>query len=107
MLMRPLRRSPATVDGCEDHRNEQERGDGREQQATDHCAAQGCVLLAAVAPSLMRSRAKLTTRMLFAVATPIHMIAPVSAGTLNVVPVMNSIQAMPARAAGNRSEERR
>ena len=28
-----------------------------------------------------RSRAKLTTRMLFAVATPMHMIAPVSAGT--------------------------
>ena len=32
-------------------------------------------------PSASRSRAKLTTRMLFAVATPMHMIAPVRAGT--------------------------
>ncbi len=39
--------------------------------------------------------------MLFAVATPIVMIAPVSAGTDSVVPVMNSIQAMPASAAGS------
>ena len=39
--------------------------------------------------------------MLLAVATPMVMIAPVSAGTLSVVPVMNSIQAMPASAAGN------
>ena len=29
------------------------------------------------------------------------MIAPVSAGTLRVVPVMNSIQAIPASAAGS------
>ena len=41
------------------------------------------------------SFAKLTTRMLFAVATPMHMIAPVSAGTLSVVCVRNSIQTMP------------
>ena len=47
-----------------------------------------------------RSRAKLTTRMLFAVATPMHMIAPVSAGTDSVVCVTNSIQTMPASAAG-------
>ena len=39
--------------------------------------------------------------MLLAVATPMVMIAPVSAGTLSVVPVMNSIQAMPASAAGS------
>ncbi len=39
--------------------------------------------------------------MLLAVATPIVMIAPVNAGTLSVVPVMNSIQAMPARADGS------
>ena len=38
--------------------------------------------------------------MLFAVATPTVMIAPVSAGTLRCVPVMNSIQTMPASAAG-------
>ena len=44
----------------------------------------------------MRPRAKLTIRMLFAVATPMHMMAPVSAGTLSVVPVISSIQAMPA-----------
>ena len=39
--------------------------------------------------------------MLLAVATPIVMIAPVSAGTDSVVPVMKSIQAMPASAAGS------
>ena len=38
---------------------------------------------------------------LFAVATPMHMIAPVSAGTDSVVPVANSIQTMPASAAGS------
>ncbi len=47
-----------------------------------------------------RSLAKLTTRMELAVATPMHMIAPVSAGTDRVVPVANSIQTMPASAAG-------
>ena len=59
---------------------------------------------AAVTASLPASswpRAKLTTRMLLAVATPMHMIAPVSAGTDRVVWVMNSIQMMPARAAGS------
>ena len=49
------------------------------------------------------SFAKLTTRMLFAVATPMHMIAPVSAGTLIVVCVTNSIQTMP----GQRRRQRR
>ena len=39
--------------------------------------------------------------MLFAVATPMVMIAPVSAGTDSVVPLMKSIQAMPASAAGS------
>ena len=43
---------------------------------------------------------KLTTRMLFAVATPMHMIAPVSAGTLIVVCVMNRNHTIPASAAG-------
>ncbi len=52
-------------------------------------------------PSSICSFAKLTTRMLFAVATPIHMIEPVSAGTLSVVFVMNRNHAMPARAAGS------
>ena len=47
-----------------------------------------------------RSRAKLTTSTLLAVATPMHMMAPVSAGTLTVVCVTKSIQTMPARAAG-------
>src|SRR3984957_17145290 len=54
-----------------------------------------------VAPWSSRSRAKLTTRILLAVATPIHMIAPVRAGTLKVVWVINNIQAMPATAAGS------
>ena len=51
-------------------------------------------------PSSSRSFEKLITRMLFDVATPMHMIAPVSAGTLTVVPVTNSIQTIPASAAG-------
>ncbi len=38
------------------------------------------------------SLAKVTTRMLLAVATPMHMIAPISAGTLSVVWVRNRIQ---------------
>ena len=55
----------------------------------------------ALRPSLNCSFAKLTTRMLFAVATPTHMIEPVSAGTLMVVPVINRNQTIPASAAGN------
>ncbi len=47
------------------------------------------------------SRAKLTTRIELAVATPMHMIAPISAGTDSVVPVTNSIQMMPAMAPGS------
>ena len=39
--------------------------------------------------------------MLFAVATPTHMIDPMSAGTLSVVCERNSIQAMPAIAPGS------
>ncbi len=39
--------------------------------------------------------------MLFAVATPMHMIAPVSDGTLIVVRERNSIHTMPASAAGS------
>ena len=40
------------------------------------------------------------TSTLFAVATPMHMIAPMSAGTLNVVPVVKRIHKIPARATG-------
>jgi len=50
-----------------------------------------------VAELVSFSRAKLITSTLFAVATPMHMIAPVSAGTDSVVCVANSIQTMPAR----------
>ena len=39
----------------------------------------------AVSPAFMRSRAKLITNTLLAVATPMHMMAPVRAGTLTVV----------------------
>ena len=59
---------------------------------------------AAVSASLLcssRSRAKLITSTLLAVATPMHMIAPVSAGTDKVVPVTNSVQMMPASAPGS------
>ncbi len=55
----------------------------------------------AFAPAAIRSRAKLITRMLLAVATPMHMMAPVSAGTESVVPVPNSIQTIPASAVGS------
>ena len=51
-------------------------------------------------PCSICSVAKLTTRMLFAVATPIHMIVPISAGTLNLVCVMKRNHAIPAKAAG-------
>ncbi len=39
--------------------------------------------------------------MLFAVATPMHMIAPVSDGTFSVVRVSNSVHRMPASAPGS------
>ena len=52
-------------------------------------------------PSSRWSLAKTTTRMLFAVATPMHMMDPISDGTLNVVWVMNRIQTMPAIAPGS------
>ncbi len=38
--------------------------------------------------------------MLFAVATPMHIMAPISDGTLSVVPVRKSIHRMPAIAPG-------
>ena len=47
------------------------------------------------------SFANVTTKMLFAVATPMAMIAPMSDGTFSVVPVMKSIQMMPHNAPGN------
>lgn len=47
------------------------------------------------------SRAKETTRMEFAVAVPMHMIAPVNAGTESVVSVRNKLQTMPASAPGS------
>ncbi len=55
----------------------------------------------ASSPSRRCSLAKVTTRMLFAVATPMHMIAPIRAGTLSVVWVRKRIQRMPASAPGS------
>ena len=52
-------------------------------------------------PSSNCSFAKLTTRIELAVATPIHMIEPVSAGTLSVVCVTKRNHAIPAKAAGS------
>ena len=49
----------------------------------------------------MRWRANDTIRMLFAVATPTHMMAPVSEGTFNVVSVSSSAQTIPAMAPGS------
>jgi hypothetical protein len=57
--------------------------------------------LAAFMPASICSLAKLTTRIEFAVATPTHMIAPVSAGTLMWVLVRNSSHTMPASAPGS------
>ena len=51
--------------------------------------------------SASRSLAKDTTRMLLAVPTPMHMIAPISAGTLSVVLVRKRNTMMPASAAGS------
>ena len=48
----------------------------------------------------MRWLAKLTTRMLFAVVSPMHMSVPMSAGTLMWVWVRNSIHITPPRANG-------
>ncbi len=42
-----------------------------------------------------------TTIMLLAVAIPIHIMAPMSEGTLNVVWVTNSIHSIPEIAPGN------
>ena len=69
---------------------------GRKRVYPDSSAASSAVL-----PSSSLSLEKLTTRMLFAVATPMHMIAPVRAGTLSVVLVMNRNQTIPAKAAGS------
>jgi multidrug efflux pump subunit AcrB len=51
--------------------------------------------------SWKRSLANEMTRMLFAVATPMHMIAPMSAGTLTVVWVKKSARTIPQSAAGS------
>ena len=47
------------------------------------------------------SRAKVTSRIEFADATPTAMIAPISDGTLNVVPVTYSSSTMPLPAPGS------
>ena len=52
-------------------------------------------------PSRRSSLAKVTMRMLFAVPTPIAMIAPMSEGTFSVVPHASSIQMMPHIAPGS------
>jgi hypothetical protein len=52
-------------------------------------------------PSTSCSRAKLTTRMELAVATPMHMMEPVSAGTLIWVWVRKRNHTTPASAAGS------
>ena len=49
------------------------------------------------------SRAKVTSRIEFAEATPTAMIAPISEGTLSVVPVANSMVTMPQKVAGRAS----
>src|SRR2546421_488960 len=71
--------------------DKEQRRNHREKQSTYDRPAKGSILFVA----------KLTTRILFEVATPMHMMAPMSAGTLRVVWVMNKNQAIPASAAGS------
>src|SRR5271167_3080590 len=94
----------ALMNDAEDDRYKYQSCNGCETEAADHGPAERRVLLAAVAESPCSSSfslAKLMTRTLLAVATPMHMMAPVKAGTDSVVPVVNSIHTMPARAAGS------
>ena len=55
-------------------------------------------------PASCCSRAKVTSRIEFAEATPTAMIAPISEGTLSVVPVMNSIVTMPQKRRRQRQD---
>ena len=57
----------------------------------------------ALMPAWLCSRAKVTSRIEFAEATPTAMIAPISEGTLSVVPVTNSMVRMPQKVAGRAS----
>ena len=59
----------------------------------------------AVLPASCCSRAKVTSRMEFADATPTAMIAPISEGTLSVVPVMNSMVRMPHKRRRQRQDD--
>ena len=54
----------------------------------------------ALCPARRYSRAKVTSKMEFAEATPIDMIAPMTDGTLRVVPVTNSNSKIPTPAPG-------
>jgi len=55
----------------------------------------------AVLPASCCSRAKVTSRMEFAEATPTAMMAPIKEGTLKLVPVMNSTVTIPHSVAGS------
>src|SRR5262249_17408315 len=57
-----------------------------------------------VLPASCCSRAKVTSRMEFAEATPTAMMAPIREGTLKLVPVMNSIVTIPHSVAGSRQD---
>ena len=59
----------------------------------------------ALMPALRCSRAKVTSRIEFAEATPIAMIAPISEGTLRVVPVTNRMQQNACAGAGQRQDD--
>ena len=68
---------------------------GRSRLAAPVTAASGT----AAPPTLLRS-ANVTSRMAFATATPIAMIAPMSDSMFSVVPVIRSATATPAITAG-------
>ena len=81
---------------ADDHRQRRHQDRAEAREAGFERGLDGAAVVVRAAPSR-----KLTTRILFAVATPMHMMAPMSAGTLTVVWVTNRIQAMPPSAAGS------
>ena len=94
--------SPAPPDRHRDHPDDH-RG-RRHQHRPDRVWPALIAASKAVLPSSCCSRAKVTSRIEFAEATPTAMIAPISDGTFSVVPVMNSIVTMPHKRRRQRQD---
>jgi len=85
VLFTAVRQDPAPSEPCDDHGERCHQDRAKACEPAWQCAETGSL------PSLICFLlAKLTTRMLFAVATPMHMMVPISAGTLRVVCVMKN-----------------